>query len=55
MGLRRRMRSYFINKNLCLCYWLRKRIGKRRAFFVANILEKLLLIVGREKLLQISN
>jgi hypothetical protein len=48
------MKSYFINKNLCFCHWLRKRIGKKRAFFVANILEKLLLIFGREKLVQIS-
>jgi hypothetical protein len=42
------MRSYLINKNLCLCYLLRKRIGKKRAFLVANTIEKVILIFGRE-------
>jgi hypothetical protein len=44
------MRSFLINKNLCLYYWLRKRIGKKLAFCVAITLEKGLLIFGREKL-----
>ena len=26
------MRSSLINKNLCFCYWLRKRIGKKASF-----------------------
>jgi hypothetical protein len=42
------MRSFPINKNLCFCYWLRRRIGKNRAFLVASIIEKTILIFGRE-------
>ena len=42
------MRSYLINKNLCLYYWLRKRIGKSRALVVANTFEKTILVFGRE-------
>jgi hypothetical protein len=45
------MRSYLINKNLCIYYWLRKRIGKRRALSVANTFEKSILILGREVIL----
>jgi hypothetical protein len=44
------MRSFLINKNLCLYYWLKKRIGKKVAFCVAITLEKGLLIFGREKI-----
>jgi len=44
------MRSFLINKNLCLFYWLKKRIGKRAAFWIANIIEKVILIFGREQL-----
>ena len=43
------MRSFLINKNLSLYYWLKKRIGKRGAFWVANTFEKLILIFGREQ------
>jgi hypothetical protein len=43
------MRSFLINKNLSLYYWLKKRIGKRGAFRVANTFEKLILIFGREQ------
>jgi hypothetical protein len=43
------MRSLLINKNLSLYYWLRKRIGKRRAFGVANTIEKVIIIFGREQ------
>ena len=43
------MRSFLINKNLALYYWLKKRIGKRGAFWVANTFEKLILIFGREQ------
>jgi hypothetical protein len=49
-SVERRMRSFLINKNLCLYYWLKKRIGKKLAFFVAINLEKGLLIFGREKI-----
>jgi len=44
------MRGLLINKNLCLYYWLKKRIGKRLAFCIAITLEKGLLILGREKI-----
>jgi hypothetical protein len=44
------MASFLINKNLCLYYWLRKRIGKKLAFCVAITLGKGLLIFGREKI-----
>jgi len=44
------MRSFLINKNLCLYYWLKNRIGKRRAFWVSNSIEKVILIFGREEL-----
>jgi hypothetical protein len=42
------MRSLLINKNLCFYYWLRKRIGKNRAFVVATTIEKVILVFGRE-------
>jgi len=44
------MRSFLINKNLCLYYWLKKTIGKKLAFCVAITLEKSLLILGREEI-----
>jgi len=44
------MRSFLINKNLCLYYWLKKRIGKKLALCVAIAFEKGLLIFGREKI-----
>ena len=37
-----------INKNLCFYYWLKKKIGKDRAFKLANKIEKIILIFGRE-------
>jgi len=43
------MRSFLINKNLSLYYWLRGRIGKERAFRVANTVEKIILVFGRER------
>ena len=43
------MRSFLINKNLSLYYWLKKRIGKRGAFWVVNTIEKVILIFGREQ------
>jgi len=45
----KRMSSFLINKNLSLYYWLKKRIGKRVAFWVANSAEKVVLIFGREQ------
>jgi hypothetical protein len=43
------MRSLLINKNLSFYYWLKKRIGKERAFRVARAIEKVILIFGREE------
>jgi hypothetical protein len=43
------MRSFLINKNLSLYYWLKKRIGKERAYRVASAIEKVILIFGREQ------
>jgi len=48
-GVEGRMRSFLVNKNLCLYYWLRKRIGKRLAFWTAMTLEKGILTFGRER------
>jgi len=42
------VRSFLINKNLCLYYWLRKKIGKKWALGVANSIEKTILIFGRK-------
>ena len=42
------MRSFLINKNLSLYYWLKKRIGKENAYRVASVFEKVILIFGRE-------
>ena len=41
------MRSFLINKNLCFYYWLKKKIGKKWALGVANAIEKIILIFGR--------
>lgn len=41
------MRGFLINKNLCFYYWLRKRVGKERAYRVSNALEKVILVLGR--------
>jgi hypothetical protein len=43
------MRSFLINKNLSFYYWLKKRTGKAIAFEVANAIEKVILIFGRER------
>jgi len=45
------MTGFLINKNLCFYYWLKKKIGKRWAFGVANAIEKIILIFGRDKML----
>ena len=44
------MRSFLINKNLSLYYRLQKKIGKTIAFKVANTIEKVILIFGRERI-----
>jgi len=41
------MRSFLINKNLCLYYWLKKKIGKKWAVGVSNSIEKTILMFGR--------
>jgi hypothetical protein len=41
------MRGFLINKNLSLYYWLKKRIGKEKAYRVAIVFEKVILIFGR--------
>ena len=37
------MRNFLIHKNVSIYYWLRRRIGKERAFRVANTFEKIIL------------
>jgi hypothetical protein len=44
------MRSFLINKNMSLYYWLRRKFGKVIAFQVANAIEKVILIFGRERM-----
>jgi len=44
------MRSFLINKSLSLYYWLKKRIGKKGDFWVADAIEKVILIFGREQI-----
>jgi hypothetical protein len=39
-----------INKNLCFYYWLRKKIGKAPALKVANTIERVILVFGREQI-----
>jgi hypothetical protein len=41
------MRSFLINKNLSLYYWLKKRMGKESAYRVTSVFEKVILIFGR--------
>jgi hypothetical protein len=41
------MRSFLINKNLTVYYWLKERIGKTGALLVATTIEKAILIFGR--------
>ena len=44
------MRGFLINKNMSLYYWLRRRIGRTIAFRIANAIEKVILIFGRERM-----
>jgi len=41
------MRGFLVNKNLSVYYWLKKRIRKERAYRVAIVFEKVILIFGR--------
>jgi hypothetical protein len=43
------MRSFLMNKNLCLYYRLRERIGKGGGLWMANSIETVILIFGREQ------
>jgi hypothetical protein len=43
------MRGFLINKNLSLHYWLKKRIGKRGAFWWQTPLRKLFLSLGENR------
>jgi len=47
-SIEERMRGFLINKNLCIYYWLKKKIGKKCALGIANAIEKALLVFGRE-------
>jgi hypothetical protein len=44
------MRSLLINKNLSFYYWLRGRIGKKWAYKIACMTEKVILIFGRKRI-----
>jgi len=44
------MRGFLINKNLCLFYWLRKRVRKDSALRIVKMIEKLILAFGREQI-----
>ena len=44
------MRGFLINKNMSLYYWLRRKLGKAIAFRIANAIEKVILIFGRERM-----
>ncbi len=46
----KRMRSLLINKNISFYYWLKKRIGKQMALEVAKVIERAILILGRERM-----
>jgi hypothetical protein len=47
----KKMRSFLINKNLCLYCWLRKRVGKKQALWISTHIERGILIFGREVML----
>jgi len=36
------MRAFLINKNLCLLWWLRSRIGRQKAKAVCMVIEKVI-------------
>ena len=44
------MRNLLINKNLCFYYWLKQRIRKDWALRVASTTERVILILGRERI-----
>jgi len=43
------MRSFLVNKNLSFDYWLKRRIGGKGALVIANTIEKVILVFGREQ------
>jgi hypothetical protein len=43
------VRSFLINKNLSLYYWLKGKIGKQKALRIASGIESVILIFGREE------
>jgi hypothetical protein len=49
-GVIKMTRGDLMNKNLSFMYWLKKRIGKEKAFMVCSMTEKILLIFGRERI-----
>jgi len=42
--------DFLINEDLCFYYWLKKRIGKTPALGVANTIERVALVFGREQM-----
>lgn len=44
------MRSFLINKNVSFYYWLKRRTGKAVALRVANTIERMILLFGRERM-----
>ena len=44
------MRSFLMNKNLSLYYFLKRKIGKKKGLLVAITIERALLMFGREKM-----
>jgi len=45
------MRGFLINKNLCLYYWLKRKVGKKWAFRLAIRAERVILVFGRDQYL----
>lgn len=42
------IRTFYVSKNLCFYYGLKRRIGKESVFMVVNKIEKIILNFGRE-------
>jgi hypothetical protein len=43
------IRAFFISKNFCFYYGLKKRIGEQSVFTGVNKIEKIILVFGREQ------
>jgi len=41
--------GFLINRNLCLYYWLKKKIGKESTYRVANVFERIILSFVEEE------